>query len=128
MHKEGEVSIGLWLIVVASGGLLTLGVMVWLGKPKTPKTPASTVLVRTLAERDEDDGEALSKWFGAGNITCPDCGGKLLAGPCGGAAQNALCEGCYAEFNVCGPLTHRLAPLGQGRKYLYGLESQGGQG
>ncbi len=32
---------------------------------------------------------------------CPDCGGKLLAGPQGGLAVNAMCEKCKSRFNVC---------------------------
>ena len=33
---------------------------------------------------------------------CPDCGtkGRILAGPCGGMAQNVKCDNCGSEFNI----------------------------
>lgn len=31
---------------------------------------------------------------------CPDCGGDLLEGPCGGCSQNFKCQVCRAEFNL----------------------------
>jgi hypothetical protein len=59
---------------------------------------------------------------------CPDCrGGHLLKGPCGGAAQNMMCENCTSEFNlVLGPgfvIGDRISDRGDGgaRKELYGL-------
>lgn len=31
---------------------------------------------------------------------CPDCGGSLLQGPCGGLAMNLMCSVCAHEFNI----------------------------
>lgn len=33
---------------------------------------------------------------------CPDCKmkGQILAGPCGGMAQNVKCGSCGSEFNI----------------------------
>jgi len=35
-----------------------------------------------------------------GTLYCPDCKGKLLAGPEGGCSVNCLCENCGSEFNM----------------------------
>lgn len=31
---------------------------------------------------------------------CPDCGGDLRRGPCGGISQNVCCASCHSEFNL----------------------------
>lgn len=38
-------------------------------------------------------------------LCCPDCGNKLLAGPCGGCSQNMACSNtkCGSEFNGAVP-------------------------
>lgn len=35
---------------------------------------------------------------------CPDCGGKLMEGSCGGGSENLNCKDCHAGFNYMGPL------------------------
>lgn len=42
------------------------------------------------------------EWLRVNPGRCPDCGGRLLAGPEGGAAQNFLCEQCLSRYNACG--------------------------
>lgn len=37
---------------------------------------------------------------------CPDCGGRLLYGPRGGAAINVKCDSCGNKFNVA------ITPIG----------------
>ena len=37
--------------------------------------------------------------------------------------QNALCEDCHAEFNVGGPMSHRLYEPGKGRTDMYGIKT-----
>jgi len=44
-----------------------------------------------------------------GNRICPDCGGELYEGPCGGLSINVQCQTCKHEFNDCLPLgVHRI--------------------
>ncbi len=50
---------------------------------------------------------------------CPDCGGEIRWGPCGGMSQNVKCFGeCGRRFNYTGPLTERL----DDRTYRVGVE------
>lgn len=72
-------------------------------------------------QNEKSDPEPIGAWFMEGNITCPDCDGALLAGPRGGMATNCLCSACFAEFNVAGPFSKRMAEPGRGRKSIYGV-------
>lgn len=82
--------------------------------------------------------DQLRHFFGGTTVTgeksseprCPDCGStKLLAGPRGGAAQNAACGQCYSEFNfmVYGgafSLIDRMGKLSPERAELYGIDGE----
>jgi hypothetical protein len=123
------------VLIVAACSLLSLWVFRSRQPPELPLLPPDAILRPTLtirsdgtAERgvqrvDAKDENAICKHFSKGNATCPDCGGKLLAGPSGGMTQNCLCEDCHAEFNamIGGPFSERLAPPGEGRKHIYGV-------
>ena len=60
---------------------------------------------------------------------CPDCGGELLPGPCGGSAQNFCCAICHSEFNITvigdAVLGERISDAGPrdvgDRAWCYGL-------
>lgn len=56
---------------------------------------------------------------------CPIChrGNVLLAGPCGGGAQNVGCSGCLSEFWVAPPFGAKLMDRSLSRmKDVYGLD------
>jgi hypothetical protein len=40
---------------------------------------------------------------------CPDCGGDLLDGPCGGLSINVTCKKCCARFNVSPIFSERIS-------------------
>jgi DNA-directed RNA polymerase subunit RPC12/RpoP len=46
-----------------------------------------------------DDPETLAKLR---EMRCPDCGGRLLKGPRGGAGRNVTCGSCAEKFNLIG--------------------------
>ena len=48
----------------------------------------------------QDESKVILKSIKKNILLCPDCEGKLLDGPCGGCAQNYLCEHCGSEFNI----------------------------
>ncbi len=49
------------------------------------------------------------------NNTCPNCGGMLVGGPSGGAAQNIACSQCWSEFNVMPFGFYRMGVLAKQR-------------
>lgn len=52
--------------------------------------------------RTSKDRERLSPWeMSQAQIgKCPDCGGALLEGPCGGCSVNVCCASCSAKYNL----------------------------
>jgi hypothetical protein len=81
------------------------------------------------------DGEPLTDYeislinkMKEGALRCPDCGGRLRGGPCGGCSQNHMCEQCFAEFNLFmfasvagGERNSTKGVVNEGRRYIFGL-------
>jgi len=71
------------------------------------KDPEQALLKEDLIV-ESVEGKELTKEqekFLSENQKCPLCrAGQLLAGPCGGLAQNILCKSCGNEFNYCGAI------------------------
>lgn len=79
-----------------------------------PLYEASTGKVSPTLEDTTEEGERLSlrELQSIAKSICPDCGGEIRWGPCGGMMQNVKCFGeCGAKFNFCEglpPLSARL--------------------
>lgn len=51
------------------------------------------------------------QWMRKNPGFCPDCGGHLLDGPCGGGSQNFLCNSCLSKFNAGGFWIERIGKM-----------------
>lgn len=70
------------------------------------------------------DGEDLNDYEQAHlmSAVCPDCYSRqLLAGPCGGCAQNVMCGICLSEFNRSPVRSSRIGNKHGGRCAVYGI-------
>lgn len=60
--------------------------------------PEVTIRPRTAAVGEALTGYEYIELFKNGR--CPDCAGRLLQGPKGGASVNVACYSCGSEFNI----------------------------
>lgn len=75
-----------------------------------------------FSQGDVTDDEVA--WMQKNYSYCPDCGGRLLAGPEGGGSQNCPCTNphCLSEFNCCGFIVERNGKMSAGRCEFYGIK------